>query len=80
MLSLLKYLTKNNYGFCNRNVSQRKSFRQKSTRDKSLIKLPKSPAIMASGISTNILPENLSGLCDRFKLLLEEKSSRKNSD
>ena len=30
----------------------------KSTRDKSFIRLLKSPAIMASGISTIFLPEN----------------------
>ena len=37
---------------------------QKIKRDQSLIKLLKSPAIMASGISTIFLSENLNEFCD----------------
>ena len=49
-------------------------------RDKSLIRRLKSPAIMVFWISTLFLPENPKILCDRLKLLLQEKQVRKNSD
>ena len=53
----------------------------KSDRDKSFIRLLKSPAIMASGISnTIILSSNPDELCDRLKLLLQEKFAGNNSD
>ena len=52
----------------------------KGTRDKSLKKLLKSPAMMAFGISTLRLPESFYELCDRLKLLLQEEQARKNSD
>ena len=52
----------------------------KSTRDRKLIKLLESPAIMASGITTIILSENPNELCDRLKLLLQEKQAGNNSD
>ena len=52
----------------------------KSTGDKSLIRTLKSPAIMASGISTKFLPENLDDLFDRTKLLLQEKQFGNKSD
>ena len=39
---------------------------------RSLIKLPKSPAIMALGISTIFLTENPNELIDRLKFLLQE--------
>ena len=46
----------------------------KSTRDRTLIKLLKSPRIMASGISkTIILSSDPNELYDRIKLLLQEK-------
>ena len=32
--------------------------KHETTRDKSLISLPKSPAKLVSGVSTNVLPEN----------------------
>ena len=35
---------------------------------------------MASGISTIFLPENPNELCDRLKLLLQQKKAGKNSD
>ena len=47
-----------------------KALGNKSTRDKSLIRLLKSPAITASGNSTIFLPDNPNELCDRLKLLL----------
>ena len=52
----------------------------KSTRDRKLIKLLESPAIMASGITTIFLSENPNELCDRLKLLLQEKQAGNNSD
>ena len=38
-----------------------------------MIKLLKSPAIMASGISTIFLSSDPNELCDRLKLTLKEK-------
>ena len=52
----------------------------KNTRDKPLIKLLNSPAIMAPGISKISLPGNLNELCDRSKLLLQEKQAGNTSD
>ena len=52
----------------------------KSTRDRKLIKLLESPANMASGITTIFLSENPNELCDRFKLILQEKQAGNNSD
>ena len=53
----------------------------KSTRDRTLIKLLKSPAIMASGVSkTLFLSSDSDELCDRLKLLLQEKQAGNNSD
>ena len=47
---------------------------EKNDRDESLIRLLKSPAIMASGISKTIfLSSDPNELCDRIKLLLQEK-------
>ena len=46
----------------------------KSTRDKTLIKLLNSPTIKASGISKTIFPSsNPNELCERLKLILQEK-------
>ena len=50
----------------------------KSTRDRTLIKLPKSAAIMASGISIVFLSSDLDELCNRIKLLLQEKHAGNN--
>ena len=44
-----------------------------SNRDKSLIKLLNSPAILASGIWTIFLPSDPNELCERVKLLLQER-------
>ena len=55
----------------------------KSNRDRSLIKLLKSPCLMisASGLSrTIILPSNVDELCDRLKLLLQQKQAGINFD
>ena len=53
----------------------------KSGRDKSIKRLLKSPAFMASGISkTIILLENPNDLCDRLRILLLEKHAGNNSD
>ena len=53
----------------------------KSTRDRTLIKLLKSPAITASGVSKTIfLSSDPNELCDRLKLLLQEKNAGNNSD
>ena len=51
----------------------------KSTRDRTLTKLLKSPAIMASGVTIFLL-ENPDDLCNRLKLLLQEKQAGNNSD
>ena len=55
----------------------------KSTRDKTPIKLLKSPGLMvsASGVSkTIILSSDPDKLCNRLKLLLQEKQAGNNSD
>ena len=58
-----------------------KALGNKSTRDRTLIKLLKSPAIMASGVSkTLFLSSDPNELCDRLKLLLQEKHAGNNSN
>ena len=53
---------------------------RKSDRDKSMIKLLKSPAIMASGISKTInMSSDPDERCNRIKLLLQEKQAGSNS-
>ena len=52
----------------------------KSIRDRTLIKLLESPAIMASGISTTFLPSDPDDLCNGLKLILQEKQAGNNSD
>ena len=53
----------------------------KSTRDRTLINLLNSPAIMASGITITIfLSSDPDELCERLKLLLQEKHAGNNSD
>ena len=53
----------------------------KSDRDKSIIRLLKSPAIMASDVSKTIfLSSDANELCDRLKLLLQEKHAGNNSN
>ena len=58
-----------------------KSTGRPSTRHSSIIKILESPAIMASGVSkTIILSSDPNELCDRLKLLLQEKQAGNNSD
>ena len=58
-----------------------KSTGRPSTRHTSIIKIIELPAIMASGISkTIILSSDPNELCDRLKLLLQEKHAGNNSD
>ena len=52
----------------------------KSNRDKSIIRLLRSPRIMASGVTTIFFSVNAVELCDRLKLLLQEKHAGNNSD
>ena len=68
------------YDFAKEMHFDTKALGKKSTRDKTLIKLLKSPAIMASGVTTIFLSENPDELCDRLKLLLQEKQAGNNSD
>ena len=54
---------------------------RKSDSDRSLIKLLKSPAIMASGISNIIiLSSDPDELCNRLKLFLQEKQAGNDSN
>ena len=57
-----------------------KNIGRPSTKDKSLKKFLNSPAIMASAFSTKFSPENPNELCDRIKLLLQEKQAGNNSN
>ena len=91
---LLKMITKKNYkvdlanlsdnkimyNFAKKMYFDEKSLGDKNTRDKSLITLLKSPAVKAPGLSTTFSPENPHELCDRFKLLLQEKQAGINSN
>ena len=53
---------------------------RKRHREKSMIKLLNSIAIMASGFSTVFLPSDPEEMCDRKKILLREKQAGNNSD
>ena len=92
---LLKMITNKNYNVNHASLADKKIMfdfakemlfdesrvGNKSTRDKTLIKLLNSPAIMASGVSKTIfLSENPNELCDRLKLLLQEKQAGNNSN
>ena len=58
-----------------------KSTGRPSTRHTSIIKILESPALMASGISrTKILSSDPNELCERLKLLLQEKHAGIKSD
>ena len=58
-----------------------KSVGRPSVRHSSLIKILDSPGILASGISKTIfLSSDPNELCDRLKLLLQEKHAGNNSD
>ena len=71
------------YDFAKEMYFDTKALGKKSTRDKTLIKLLKSPGLIvsASGISKTIfLSSDPNELCDRLKLLLQEKHGGNNSD
>ena len=69
------------YDFAKEMHFDEKRFSNKSARDKTLIKLLNSPAITASGASKTIfLSSDPNELCDRLKLLLQEKHAGNNSD
>ena len=92
---LLEMITNKNYNVDLASLSDKKSIYnfakemnfdlkapgKKSTRDRTLIKFVKSPAITASGVSKTIfLSSDPNELCDRLKLLLQEKQIGNNSD
>ena len=92
---LLKMITNKNYNVNNASLSDEKLMYDfakemhfverrvgnKSTRDKTLIELLNSPAIMASGVSKTIfLSSDPKEICDRFKLILQEKHAGNNSN
>ena len=94
---LLKMITNKNYNVNLANLQDKKimydfakemnfdtkALGNKSTRDRTLIKLLKSPDLMvsASGVSkTMFLSSDPNELCDRIKLLLQEKQAGNNSD
>ena len=63
------------YDFAKEMHFDTKAHGNKSTRDRSLIKLLKSPAIMASGVSKTIFSSSdPDELCNRLKLLLQENT------
>ena len=69
------------YDFAKEINFDQKAVGNKSTRDRILIKLLKSPAIISSGVSKTIfLSSDPNELCDRLKLLLQEKQAGNNSD
>ena len=75
--------TKLMYDFAKEMHFDPKASGNKSTRDRKLIKLLNSPGLMvsASGVSKTIfLSENPNELCDRLKLLLQERQAGNNSD
>ena len=92
---LLKMITNNNYNvdqaslpgekimydFAEEMHFDLKAVDKKSTPDRTLIKLLKSPAIMASGVSNTIfLSSDPDEFCERLKLLLQQKQAGNNSD
>ena len=92
---LLKMITNKNYNIDLASLSDKKLMYDfakemhfdgrrvgnKSTGDKTLIKLLNSPTIKASGISKTIfLSSDPNELCDRLKLLLQEKHAGNNSN
>ena len=71
------------YDFAKEMNFDQKAIGKKSTRDKTLIKLLKSPGLMvsASGVSKTIfLSSDPDELCDILKLLLQEKHAGNNSN
>ena len=71
------------YDFAKEMKFDQKALVKKSTRDKTIIKLLESPGLIvsASGVSKTIfLSSNPNELCDRLKLLFQEKHAGNNSD
>ena len=69
------------YEFAKKMKYDVKSTGRPGVRHSSMIRLLESPAIMASGISrTIILSSNPDELCDRLKLLIQERHAGNNSD
>ena len=69
------------YDFAKKMNFDLKGVGKKSTRNRTLIKLLNSPAIMASGVSKTIfLASDPDELCYRLKLLLQEKQAGNNSN
>ena len=71
------------YDFAKEMHSSTKAQGNKSTRERTLIKLLKSPGLMvsSSGVSKTIfLSSDPDELCDRLKILLQEKQAGNNSD
>ena len=69
------------YGFAKEMNYDTKSTGRPSVRHNSMIRLLNQPAIMASGISkTIILSSDPNELCDRLKLILQEKHAGNNSN
>ena len=71
------------YAFAKEMHFDTKALGNKSTRERTLIKLIKSPGLMvsASGVSKTIfLSSDPNEICDRLKLLLQEKQAGNNSD
>ena len=60
------------YDFAKEMIFDTKAQGRKSTRDSTLIRLLKSPAIMAAGVTTIFLSENPDELCDKLKIFLQE--------
>ena len=86
---LLKMMTKYKFNVVHSNPQDRKKINnfakemnfviknigRKSPKDGSIVELLKSPAIMASGTSTRVLSSDPNELCDRLKLLLQERQA-----
>ena len=71
------------YDFAKETNFDQKAVGKKSTRDRTLIKLLKSPGLMvsASGVSKTIfLSSDPDELCNRLKLLLQKKHAGNNSN
>ena len=71
------------YNFAKEMHFDTKAQSNKSTRDRTLIKLPKSPGLMISALvlsKTIFLSSDPDELCNRLKLLLQKKHAGNNSD
>ena len=68
------------YDFAKEMYFDLKTTGNKSTWDRTFTHSLNSPAIMASGVSTIFLSENPNEICDRLKLLIQEKRAGNNSN